>query len=84
MGEQPHKIYQTNESNVDVEAPLEARTVGNNVITQDNIVRDEYFSNKMLDIQQTWLESQLQKVSPERPYAPQRNVVMSRPSTKLP
>ena len=53
------------------------------MISKDNIVRDEYFSNKMLDIQQTWLESQLQKGSPE-PYVPQRNVVMSRPSTKLP
>lgn len=52
MGEQANRIYQTNDSKIDVEAPLEAKKVGNNIISRDNVVRDEYFSNKMIDIQQ--------------------------------
>jgi hypothetical protein len=51
MGNESNKIYMTKDSNHNVQEPLQAKPVGTNIINQDNLVKDEYFSNKMIDIQ---------------------------------
>jgi hypothetical protein len=55
-------MYYTKDSNHNVEDPLQPQTVGDNIISKANVLKpDEFFNNKMIDIQQKWLENELSK-----------------------
>jgi hypothetical protein len=50
----------------DVEEPLQPVSVGEQMASKESLHRpaDHYFSNKMMDIQQNWLENELQRKQP--------------------